>query len=72
MLVEGLAEKTTETNKQKDRADKRLEGFFDQVFELTAFPRWLCAYTMTLCLHKLHFQQCLSLVPWALMKKWGR
>ena len=61
MLVKGLAEKAMETNKQKDRADKQLEGFVDQVFELTAVPQWLCAYTMTLCLHKLHFQQCLWL-----------
>ena len=53
MLMEGLAEKTTETDMQIDRADKQSEGFVDQVFEPTAVPQWLCAYNysaMTLCL----------------------
>ena len=39
VLVEGQAEKTTETNMQIDRADKQSEGFVDQVFELTAVPQ---------------------------------
>ena len=76
MLVEGLAltEKMTGTNMQKDRADKRSEGFADQVFEPTAVLQWPCGHTMTLRLIVLHFQQCLSLAqgqkPWSLKKKW--
>ena len=64
MLVEGLAEKTTETNMQIDRADKQSEGFFDQVFEPTAVPQSLCAYNYsakTLCLKKLQSFQPESL-----------
>ena len=63
MLVEGLAltEKMTGTNMQKDRADKRSEGLVDQVLEPTPVLSWLCVYTMTLRLLKLHFQPCLSL-----------
>ena len=63
MLVEGLAltEKMTGTNMQKDRADKRSEGFADQVFEPTAVPQWPCIYAMTLNLIGLHFQQYASL-----------
>ena len=75
MLVEGLAEKTTETNMQIDRADKRSEGFVDQVFEPTAVPQWLCAYNysaMTLRLMKLQsLQQCLSLQQ-GQKPYWGR
>ena len=61
MLVKGLVEKTTETNMQIDRADKQSEGFVHQVFEPSAVPQWICVYTLTLRLMKLHFQQCLPL-----------
>jgi hypothetical protein len=60
MLVEGLAEKTTETNMQIDRADKLSEGFVDQVFEPTAVIQWLRAYSLRRLIELL-FQQRLSL-----------
>lgn len=40
VYVSGMArEKTTETNRRKDTADKQLEGFVHQVFEPTAVPQ---------------------------------
>lgn len=65
MLLEGLpVVDATETNMRIDKADKQLEGFFDQVFEPTAVPRWMYGYNyhsaMTLRLMLRSFQQYLS------------